>query len=134
MTSFSLNTASLELQSGENATVRATNVLPASTSTKDWLYESRDPAVASINSTGRITALAVGKTEIIVTADDIYGRSRSCTVVVKALPTSVVTTVPVTESTTEVTTAVSASGGETSVTPAENTTGVTSTEPTSAAD
>ncbi|MFA5585801.1 MAG: L,D-transpeptidase family protein [Saccharofermentanales bacterium] len=92
VTSFSLNTASLELTTVDNATLKAINVLPTNTSTTGWIFESRNPAVASVNSSGKITALAPGTAEIVVTADDIYGRSRSCTVLVKAPATTTTTT------------------------------------------
>lgn len=123
VTSFSLNPASLELMVGESASLKAVNILPSNTSTTGWFFESRNPAVASVSSSGKITALAPGTAELVVTADDIYGRSRSCAVRVLAPPTTATTTAAAT------TTATTAADTEPTAT--TTTTAVTSTQETS---
>lgn len=88
VTSFSLNAPQLSLTAGQTATLFPVSIQPANTSTSKWRYESKNPSIAKVDGSGKVTALAAGATEIVVTADDIYGRYRTCQITVNPAPTS----------------------------------------------
>lgn len=81
--SVSIAPASLDLETGNKATLTAT-VLPANAKDKGVTWSSNLPAIASVDAvTGEVTALAVGKAEITATANDKAGGTKSETVEVR---------------------------------------------------
>lgn len=65
------------------------SVLPANADIKDVSYGSSDNAVATVSSTGLISAKKSGKATITVTATDGSGKSATCVVTVKQRVTSI---------------------------------------------
>lgn len=74
-----LNTKATELRVGESVALSAT-ILPENVTDKTVLWTSSDEAVATIDSDGKITAVAVGEAVIKATAADGSGVSASCLV------------------------------------------------------
>jgi len=75
-----MNKTSLELTEGEEAAMKAT-VAPANASNKNVSWTSSDAAIASVDSTGKVSALKPGTATITVTTEDGQ-KSASCTVTV----------------------------------------------------
>lgn len=82
VSSVTLNRSSLSILTGESAQFTA-SVSPASASNKSVTWQSSNPSVASINSSGKLSALAPGTTAITATTAD-GGKTASCTVKVTA--------------------------------------------------
>lgn len=82
--SLSLSKTSVKLGKGETFKLKAT---PKNVTNKTVTYSSANTAVASVDSTGKITAKKVGKTKITATLST--GRSASITVTVKKAPKKV---------------------------------------------
>ena len=80
--SVGLDKSTAELHVGENATLVAT-VLPVNASDKSVSWTSSNPDVATVDATGKVTAVAVGTATITVTTTD-GGKTATCTVTVKA--------------------------------------------------
>lgn len=76
-TAIALDQASLELEAGNNATLVATLTPANATDTVVW--SSSDETVATVDQTGKVTAVAAGTATITVTAG---GFSATCTVTV----------------------------------------------------
>ena len=81
VTGITLNKTSLSLKIGESATLTAT-VSPSNASNKGLIWKSSDTSVATVDSNGKITAVAVGSATVTVTAKDGSGKSASCIVTV----------------------------------------------------
>ena len=80
VTGISLNLTTLQLTAGNSQTLTAT-VQPANATNKNITWGSSKPSVATVDSNGKITAVAPGNTQIIVTTED--GNHRAiCNVVV----------------------------------------------------
>ena len=77
-----LDQTSLSLKTGQTATLTAT-VTPSSLTDKTVTWSSSAPAVASVDSTGKVTALAAGTTTVTATSNSDPTKSASCTVTVK---------------------------------------------------
>lgn len=60
---------------GESYQLKAT-INPANAYNKDLVYESENPAIASVDKSGRVKGLKVGKTTIIAKAQDGSGKSQ----------------------------------------------------------
>ena len=88
VTSVSLNKTSLELTEGETAQLNAT-VLPETATNRNVTWSSNAPGVATVDSSGKVTAVAPGTATITVTTAD-GGKTATCVVTVTAA------TVPVT--------------------------------------
>lgn len=88
VTSVSLNKTSLELTEGETAQLNAT-VLPDNATNKKVTWSSNAPGVATVDSSGKVTAVAPGTATITVTTED-GNKTATCAVTVTAA------TVPVT--------------------------------------
>ena len=67
--SVSLDKTSLELTEGDKATLTAT-VLPDNATNKNVSWSSSDEKVATVSTTGEVTAVAPGKAAITVTTED----------------------------------------------------------------
>lgn len=76
--SVSLDKTTLDLNVGENATLVAT-VLPESADDKTVTWSSSNTAVATVDATGKVTAVAAGEAVITVTTTD-GGKTATCTV------------------------------------------------------
>jgi Bacterial surface proteins containing Ig-like domains len=78
--SVSLDKTTLDLNVGENATLVAT-VLPENADDKTVTWTSSNTAVATVDATGKVTAVAAGEAVITVTTTD-GGKTATCTVTV----------------------------------------------------
>ena len=83
VTSVSLDKANLELTEGETAQLTAT-VLPDNATNKKVTWSSNAPGVATVDSSGKVTAVAPGTATITAAAADGSGASASCTVTVSS--------------------------------------------------
>ena len=79
--SVSLDKSSLTLDAGETAALKA-SVQPDDAANRGVQWSSDRPEVASVSSTGVVTARAAGTATITVTTDD-GGKTDSCTVTVR---------------------------------------------------
>ena len=80
--SVSLNKNNLTLTVGSSEQLTAT-VLPSDATSKTVTWKSSNNAVAKVDATGVVTAVAIGSADITATAG---GKSASCTVTVKTPP------------------------------------------------
>ena len=76
--SVSLDKTTLDLNIGENATLVAT-VLPENADNKTVTWSSSNTAVATVDATGKVTAVAAGEAVITVTTAD-GNKTATCTV------------------------------------------------------
>ncbi len=76
--SVSLDKTTLDLNVGENATLVAT-VLPENADDKTITWSSSNTAVATVDATGKVTAVAAGEAVITVTTTD-GGKTATCSV------------------------------------------------------
>lgn len=87
--SISISSTELTLTVGENASLSYT-ITPSDASIKNVTWESSSPSIATISQSGRVDAIAEGKTVITVTTED-GGKTASCVVTVKPVRVSSVT-------------------------------------------
>jgi len=85
-TSISLNAELLSLAKGTSAVLTAT-VLPDDAMDKTVRWSSDNPAVASVDQNGKVTAVEVGRAKITASVGDV---SASCSVLCIAVPVSAV--------------------------------------------
>ncbi len=78
--SVSLDKTSLSLNVGENSTLLAT-ILPANADNKAVTWSSSNTAIATVDASGKVTAVAAGSAVITVTTTD-GGKTATCTVTV----------------------------------------------------
>ena len=78
--SVSLNKTSLTLAKGKSETLKAT-VSPTNATNKNVTWTSSNTSVATVSSSGKVTAVAVGTAQITVTTKDGYKKA-TCTVTV----------------------------------------------------
>ena len=81
VTSISLDKSSASLQSGETLQLTA-SVYPSDALNKAITWTSSDAAIATVDQSGKVTALKKGGATITATAKDGSGCSRSCAVIV----------------------------------------------------
>ena len=79
--SVSLDKTELSLEVGATETLTAT-VHPDNATKKDVIWTSSDPAVATVDEEGKVTAVAEGTATITAISDGLY--TATCTVTVKA--------------------------------------------------
>ena len=84
VTGVSLNKSSLTLYEGDSETLTAT-VSPTNATNKSVTWSTSNSSVASVTSSGRITALSAGSATITVTTSD-GGKKATCSVTVKSDP------------------------------------------------
>ncbi|HCM90975.1 MAG TPA: hypothetical protein DIS78_00190, partial [Lachnospiraceae bacterium] len=90
---FYIKLARTEIYVGEGFTIVAT-VIPATADIKEIIWTSRDPKIATVDSTGRVVGKSKGTVEIIATTQD-GSFTDSCTVVVKNRPVDPIIPTPV---------------------------------------
>ena len=81
VTGVSLNTSTLNLIEGGTGTLIAT-VLPETATNRNVTWSSNAPGVATVNSSGKVTAVSAGTATITVTTAD-GGFTATCTVTVR---------------------------------------------------
>ncbi len=86
--SVTLSASSLELKVGESSSLTAT-VKPDNATDKTVTWSSSNKDVATVDSSGKVTAVGEGKATITATANDGSGKSAACTVNVAAAQTNV---------------------------------------------
>lgn len=106
VTGVSLNKSTLSLKTGRSETLTAT-VLPADAANKAVTWTSSNPSVATVDSNGKVTAVAVGSATITVTTED-GALTATCTVTVTR-PSSGGTSTPSTPTVTPTTPSVTPS-------------------------
>ncbi len=79
VTAVELNKATLGLMEGEDETLTA-RITPDDATDKTVEWKSSDTAVATVDQTGKVTAVTLGKATITVTANDGSGSSDECEV------------------------------------------------------
>ena len=87
-TGVKISPTALTLGKGESYTLKAT-VLPNDAKNKTCKWYTSRSSVAAVSSTGRVTARAVGTA--VITAKTVNGKTATCKVTVKTMPTSVKT-------------------------------------------
>lgn len=90
VSSITLNSTSLTLSIGDTQTLTAT-IAPDNADDKSVTWSSSDATVASVDQTGKVTALKEGTATITVTAQDGSGKTGTCAVTVNAIPVTGVT-------------------------------------------
>ena len=88
VTSITLSQTSISLSKGSMKALSAT-VLPSNASNKDVTWSSSNTAVATVNSSGVVTALTIGTCIITCTAKDGSGVLATCAVTVIQLVTGI---------------------------------------------
>ena len=86
ITSITLNKTVLELTEGDEETLTAT-IEPTEATNKEIEWSSSENKIATVDTTGKVTAVAEGTTTITATAKDGSGKFVNCTVNVKAKST-----------------------------------------------
>ena len=76
ITSFAVQPGSLTLEKGATQAIIPTAVSPTNTSTKGFSFATSNGSVATVSSTGVVTAVGAGSATIVVTANDDF----KCTV------------------------------------------------------
>ena len=87
VTGVSLDSAAKALTVGGTATLTAT-ITPANATDQNVTWSSSDTGVATVDSTGKVTAVSTGTATITATTED-GGKTASCTVTVSAATVSV---------------------------------------------
>ncbi len=89
VTSITLDKTSLVLNEGESSTVSASSVQPDNANDKSVVWSSSDEEIATVDQTGKITAVSKGTATIKGTANDGSGKYATCSVTVKRLVSSI---------------------------------------------
>ena len=85
VTGVNLNKTSTSLQIGQNETLTAT-VLPANATNKGVTWSSSAPGFASVDQTGKVTAVAAGSATITAASAEDNTKTATCAVTVTAAP------------------------------------------------
>ena len=103
VTGVTLDKSTLSLQEGTTGNLVAT-VAPSNASYKAVSYESSDDTVATVDNTGKVTAVKAGTADITVESLADGSKTAKCTLTVTAKPTTTTTTTakPTTTTTTTV--------------------------------
>jgi uncharacterized protein YjdB len=81
VTDITLNKSSLSLQAGQSETLTA-SVKPDNATNKTVTWTSSNTSIATVNSSGKVTAVAAGSATITCKANDGSGKQATCTVTV----------------------------------------------------
>ena len=87
VTGVTLNTSSLSLHKGESETLTAT-VKPENAEDKTVTWSSSDITCVSVDNTGKVTAIAIGKATVTAEAGQ---KSATCLITVTGIPVESVT-------------------------------------------
>lgn len=90
---ITLDKTTLSFEEGKNETLKVTSILPSNATIKDIIWKSSNTDIATVDSNGKIIALAAGETIITAKAADGGGAYASCKVTVKLEPISFVVNV-----------------------------------------
>ena len=102
VTKVELDKSSLTLDVNESETLTAT-ITPGNATNKTVTWDSSAPGVATVDTSGKVTAVAQGSTTITATAADGSGKSATCTVTVNEAETVPVESVSLDKSNLELT-------------------------------
>lgn len=98
---ITLSASTLAMQTEDVKQLSVTNITPANATNKALKWESKNTWVATVDPTGKVTAIKAGTTVITATAKDDSGISASCTVQV-TVPTVKVTGITLNKTTASV--------------------------------
>ncbi|GHT49600.1 hypothetical protein AGMMS49982_03390 [Bacteroidia bacterium] len=90
VTDLSLDKTTVSLVAGSTLQITAT-VSPGTATNQNLLWTSSNADVATVDNTGKVTAVAIGTTTITATTLDGSNKSATCTVTVKAAGTAIET-------------------------------------------
>jgi uncharacterized protein YjdB len=82
ITGFSLGKTTVNMIAGETLKIAISNILPSDNTTEGFKYTSENADIASVSTSGTITAKGEGTVKIKVTANDVNGIYRTLTVTV----------------------------------------------------
>lgn len=82
ITGFSLGKTTVNMIAGETLKIAISSILPSDNTTEGFKYTSENADIASVSTSGTITAKSEGTVRIKVTANDVNGISRTLTVTV----------------------------------------------------
>lgn len=82
--SISLNHNSLDLKIGDVSHQLTATIYPTNATNKDLIWSSSNTNVATVSSSGVVTAKATGSATITATAADGSGKTATCSVTVKS--------------------------------------------------
>ena len=88
VSSITLNNSTIELDKGNTATISAT-IAPSNATIKNIVWTSSNPQIATVDQSGKVTALTPGIATITAMANDGSNVSASCKVVVKEVETKI---------------------------------------------
>ena len=83
VTGVTLSPTALTVTAGETSNSLEATVVPSDATNKGITWDSANPAIASVGSTGKVTAVSAGTVTITVTTAD-GGKTATCTVTVNA--------------------------------------------------
>lgn len=83
ITGFSLGKSTVNMNVGETLKIAASNILPSDNTTEGFKYTSENAEIATVSTSGTITAKSEGTVKIKVTANDVNGIYRTLTVTVE---------------------------------------------------
>ena len=86
--SITLNNSTIELDKGNAATITAT-ITPSNATIKNIVWTSSNPQIATVDQSGKVTALTPGIATITAMANDGSNVSAYCKVVVKGVETKI---------------------------------------------
>ena len=81
VSSITLNNSTIELDKGNAATITAT-ITPSNATIKNIVWTSSNPQIATVDKSGKVTALSAGTATITAIANDGSNVSASCVVTV----------------------------------------------------
>ncbi len=93
VTSITLSPSSLTLSVGSNQTLTAT-ILPSDASNKGITWSSSNTSVATVDQTGKVTAVMAGSCTITATAKDGSGKKGTCAVTINGIEVTSITLSP----------------------------------------
>ena len=88
VSSITLNNSTIELDKGSTATLSAT-IAPSNATIKNIVWTSSNPQIATVDQSGKVTALSAGTATITAMDNDGSNVSASCQVVVKEVETKI---------------------------------------------
>ena len=90
VTSVTLSASTLTVRMKDSASLTA-QTQPSDATSPRLIWQSSNPAVATVSSSGTVTGVSVGSATVTVTAADNASATASCTVTVTPIPVSAIT-------------------------------------------